>query len=360
MAEIRVNIKGDDSDIKAKFKETSAAAREFSEHVKEQFGQLKEMSADIAGEAGFGLLKKALTGLGGVSFGVLLVDQFKKASAAAVDWEKQVTALKFSLPAAFSGMAGGIYDWVESVSGGMGSLQENLGVMRALLQSGMGLDEAKAALIDIQNAAAKTSYNVADLGKAFAEIRETGRMPERFWREFPAIAPIARGLGGGEAPSADWMLRTLLPAISPGGMTSLVRTQVGQTAAAQLADFGVEMEKVTQTLGVELLPTMKEWLSEFKKAIPEMGATAKELGEDLRIAFGWIHKNMGWLFSDIAANRYPGQRTVEAAHSMLFGTAPPDMAMHASLFNDAATNLRRAAEKHEAVADKLNRAVNPH
>src|ERR1700747_232614 len=147
MAEIKVAIKGDDSDIKAKFKESSEAARVFADHVKEQFGALKEMSADIAGESGFGAVKKVLTGLGGVAFGAMIVEQFKHATEAAIDWEKQVTALKFALPQAFSGMAEGIQEWVESVSGGMGSVVENMKVMQALLQSGMGVDEAKANLI---------------------------------------------------------------------------------------------------------------------------------------------------------------------------------------------------------------------
>ena len=54
--------------MKAKFRDASGAAREFSQALKEQFASLKEMSADIAGEAGFGLIKKVLSGLGGRSF----------------------------------------------------------------------------------------------------------------------------------------------------------------------------------------------------------------------------------------------------------------------------------------------------
>jgi hypothetical protein len=289
----------------------------------------------------------------------MIVEQFKKATEAAIDWEKQVTALKLSLPAAFRDSAESIQEWVESVSGGMGSVEADMRVIAELFKAGMGVEEGKRALLDIQNAAAKLGISVEDLGLKFAEIKERGEVPERFFKEFPALAPIARGLGMPEHPTPEWMLRTLLPNIAPGGLQSPVRMEVEQTAAAQLAKFGVELENVSQTLGVELLPTLKDWLKEFRESIPQIGATAKKLGEDLGIAFTWIHKNMGWLFSDIAANRYPGQRTVEAMHESLFSTAPPDMATHNMLFKDSAVSLHRAAAANADSAEKLNRALSP-
>src|SRR5262249_32796983 len=121
MAEIKVNLKADDSDVKAKFREAGEAAREFRDHVKEQFGELKDAAADIAGETGFGMVKKALTGLGGVAFGAAIIEGFKKATEAAMAFQKTVLDLKIALGPAQAGLAEDLAHWVESVSGGMGS-----------------------------------------------------------------------------------------------------------------------------------------------------------------------------------------------------------------------------------------------
>lgn len=359
MAEINVKIKGDDEDIKRKFRESEAAGAEFAASIKERFKELKESAADIAGETGFGGIKKVLSGLGGVAIGATIVEGFKKAGEAAIQSEKQINQLRLSLPAAFSGMAESITKWVESVSGGMGSFEENMTVMRALLQSGMGIDEAEGALINLQNAAAKLGISVADLGKAFAEIKALGEVPERFWKEFPALAPIARRLGMPEKPSAQWMLQALLPNIMPGGLGAPGRMQTEATVASQLDRFGVEIENVAKELGTELLPTMKQWLAEFKEAIPQIAATAKEFGAALAELSSSLHSSLGWLFSDIAANRYPGQRTVEAMHDMLFTNQPPDPTVHYNLFHDSATALQRSAKAQEEAAEKINKALNP-
>jgi hypothetical protein len=351
MAEIKVQIKGDNEDFKRKMAESGAEACGFATQVKESLDQVKEGAADIAGETGFGGLKKVLTGLGGVAFGAMIVEQFKKAIEASLEWEKQVAALKTALPQAFQGMAESLQEWVESVSGGLGTVDENIRVFRALLQSGMNVKEAQTALIDLQNAAAKVGVSVEELGMKFAEMKSTGEVPARFFREMPALAPIARGLGMTENPSAEWMIKTLLPNIAPGGLQSPVRQEMESTASAQLARFGVELENVSQTLGVELLPTLKEWLADFKENIPIIGKTAKELGSDLAQALQYLHKNLGWLFSDIAANRYPGQRTVESWHDKLSDIASGHMG--------SVIDLKAAAQEQRAAAEALHRAVNP-
>ena len=130
MAEIKVQIKGDNEDFKRKMAESGAEARGFAAQVKESLAQVKEAAADIAGETGFGGIKKVLTGLGGVAFGAMIVEQFKKAMEAGLEWEKQVAALKTALPQGFEGMAESMQEWVESVSGGMGTVDENIRVFK--------------------------------------------------------------------------------------------------------------------------------------------------------------------------------------------------------------------------------------
>jgi hypothetical protein len=366
MAEIKVNLKADDSDVKAKFKEAGAAAKEFADHVKEQFAQIKETTADIAGEAGFGGVKKVLEGLGAVYFGAQIVEGFKKAAEAAIDFEKTVAGLETALGPAFAGLATSWAKRIEEISGAMGSFEENVAVFQGLLHAGLIPQDAFDTLINIQNAAKATGHEVGELGEAFAAMKEEGKLPERFWKQFPELAPIARGLGGGEAPTVDWMFKTLLPAIAPGGLQAPVRARTQATAAGELADLGEKFHELSEDLGTAILPTIKDFANWVKANLPEITEDFKKFGEGLAGPLEWIKKNLGWLGSDIVANRYPGQRTVEEWHSMLFSTAPPDPTMHYNLFHDSATALDRshkaqinAAEKIDAAADKLNKALNP-
>jgi len=358
MADISVKIKADDSDLKAAFQESSTEARKFSESVKEQFAELKDMTAEIAGESGFGGVKKVLTGLGTVAFGTAVVEEFKKAGEAAIDWEKQVTALKFSLPAAFSGMAESIQEWVESVSGGMGHIDADMRVMQALLQSGMGVDEAKAALVDLQNAAAKTGINFEELGLKFAEIKSLNEVPERFWKEFPALKPIARGLGMPEHPAADWMLKTLLPNIAPGGLQSPVRLETEATAAAQMADLGVKFENLAQTVGIELLPTLKDFLAELKKDMPAIAeslkAFAEQMGHFLQAMGGVAKAGMGFFGASAfkPSEGPPGLLAIQ-------GGQRPNIDWLNATWGEMVSEFREATKEHSKNASLWDRALHP-
>src|SRR5215831_17921732 len=221
MAEIKVQIKGDDSDVKAKFREASNEARIFEEHVKKSMDAITAASKNVISETGLGGISTLLGGAGlgaaAVEFSHRLVDGFKSAVTAALDFGKQISQLRSALGVAFGGQAEEWAERIRGISGAMGSFEENMAIFKGLLRGGMIPQEAYTNLINIQNAAKTLGIGVDELGEKFAEMKQRGELPERFFRQFPALAPIVRGLGGGEHPSVDWMFRTLLPAIAPGG-----------------------------------------------------------------------------------------------------------------------------------------------
>jgi hypothetical protein len=380
MAEIKVQIKGDDEDFKRKMAESAAESREFAAHVKESLAQVKDGVKDILGDNGFGGITKLFSATGiAVGVGMVgnkIVDMFKEGVTAAIEFEDKVSHLKLALGPAQAGMATDIASWVESVSGAMGSVDENMAVFQKLRQSGMGIEEAKKALIDIQNAAAQTGTSVEALGDAFSEMKALGEISPRFFREFPAIGAMVKNLlgpgppkaPGGPAPTpeaedealmsrvkekggASWMLRTVLPAISPGGMQSQARIEIESTTEGQLKNLGVQFEEVSRELGTALLPTIKEFVGDIRAAMPEITETVHHWSEDLKELLDSVHKNLGWLGRDVVADRYPGQRTVEATHEKLAAIVTGHM--------ESVIDLKAAAQEQRAAAEALHRAVNP-
>src|SRR5262245_8768708 len=233
MAEIKVNIKGDDSDIKNKFRETSAEARAFEESVKKSLEAINAASKTVVSDTGMGGIAKLLGGAGMIgaaeAFTSRIIDGFKGAVSAALDFGKQVGQLRSALGVAFAGQAEEWAERIRGISGAMGSFESNMNTFRGLLRGGMIPQDAYTSLINIQNAAKALGVDVEQLGDKFAEMKERGEVPERLFREFPALAPIVRGLGGGERPSADWMFRTLLPNIAPGGLQAPIRLGAEQS-----------------------------------------------------------------------------------------------------------------------------------
>lgn len=382
MAEIKVAIKGDDEDIKRKFRDVGREANVFGEHVKEQLDKVKDGAADVAGEAGFGLVKKALTGLGTVAFAAAIVDGFKEAALAAIEFEKKITTLKFALGPAQGGLAPDLAKWVESVSGAMGDADENMEVFSKLLKANdQDIGASQRQLIDLQNAATKMGVSVRDLGEAFADMKLEGEIRPRFFREFPEIAKQVRELLGAPAPGpgttseqaeeslnarvkaaggVDWLFKAVLPQIAPGGMQSSVRQEMEKTAAGQLADINEEFKELYVTLGTELLPTIKEWAGDLKAALPALEETFKNLGKDINDIMQALHKNLGWFFEDVVHDRYPGQRTIESTSNKLFGEHGNVFTSIAGLMHDAAEHLQKNAEINTATAERLGRAVNPY
>jgi hypothetical protein len=387
MAEIKVQLKGDDTDVKNKFREAGNAAREFRDHVKEQFAELKDAAADIAGETGFGGIKKVLGGLGTVAFGAAIVEGFKKATEAAIDFQKTVLSLKIALGPAQAGLAEDLAHWVESVSGGMGTKEENAAIMARLVKI-TDPESAKKTLIDIQNAALRLGVPTGELGEEFTGMALEGKVQPRFFRTFPELAKLARdqlGMTGwqdvqqairGKRPTdeeveeemktriearggVDWLFKQFLPAIAPGGMQYPGRLEAQKTLGFQVAELNEKFEQLYATVGEELLPVLTEWVNDIKTHLPALTESAKELGKSLADLAEWVRQHFGWLGEDISHNRYPGQRTVEAIHQGLFSTKPPDMEMHNKLFGDTATSLHRAAQHIEDSAEKQNRMLNP-
>ena len=380
MAEIKVQIKGDDSDFKRKLEESSMEAREFGVQVKESMAQAKEAATDIMSDAGFGGITKMFgpAEIAAGTFGASLVDAFKEATTAATKYEESVTHLSLALGPARAGMAKDLQDWVESVSGAMGTVEENMAVFRGLTAiKGMGLEEAKNMLIEIQNAAYQMGASVGSLGEKIIELRSLGEIPKGFFREFPQIGEMVRrrlGPGAGapgtaaeeeslaarvqKAGGADWLLKNILPAISPGGMQAPARIAAEGTAAGQLRDLGVQIENVSQEFGLQMLPTLKDFTKAIKGELPDITENLKKFGENLRgflDMIGKLHAPLDFvnraMYEISPMARMVGIKAPEGAYDF--------WGRFSNVFNLSANDLRDAAREHKEAAEALHRAVNP-
>src|SRR6201987_6329160 len=94
MAEIKVAIKGHDSDLRAKFKESSEEARVFQQNIEKSLDAIRQASQNVVSQTGLGGIAKLLGGAGlagaAVEFSNMLVKGFKDAVSAALDFQGQV------------------------------------------------------------------------------------------------------------------------------------------------------------------------------------------------------------------------------------------------------------------------------
>src|SRR5271166_581473 len=218
MAEIKVQIKGDDSDFKAKLAESGAhakhfgeevkksmgeaggEAKHFSEQVKESFDKVKEASTDIMKDTGLGGIAKLL-GMAGaagaaVEFGSKIVEAFKEGIGGAIKMESAIAHLKLALGSAREGMAEDLVKFAEANAGAVGSVEENISALKKLTGAGMTVVDAQKALIDLQNAALKTDQPLEKIADDFAAIKAEGEVRPGFFRENPEIALKARQMLG--------------------------------------------------------------------------------------------------------------------------------------------------------------------
>src|ERR1700758_1667455 len=141
MAEIKVNIKGDDSDLKAKFLDASTEAQIFADGVTKSLDAIGAASKNVVSETGLGGIAKLLGGAGLIGaaeeFTSRIVDGFKNAVTAALDFGKQVGQLRSALGVAFGGQAEEWAERIRGLSGAMGSFEENMNVFKGLLRGGM-------------------------------------------------------------------------------------------------------------------------------------------------------------------------------------------------------------------------------
>jgi len=363
MAEIKVAIKGDDSDLKAKFRESSEEARRFEEAVKKSMETVGAVSKNAISETGLGGIAKLLgaAGLTGaaIEFSHRIIEGFKNAVSAALDFGKQVGQLRSALGGTFGGQAEYWADQIRNISGAMGSFEDNMAVFKGLLRGGMLPQDALKNLIDIQNAAKALGVSVSELGDKFAEMKERGELPERFFRQFPALAPIVRGMGGGENPSVDWMFKTLLPAIAPGGLQAPGRVGAEAGIGGQIARQQEEFQKNWIELGRDLLPLVNASLKELKGYMPEITANFKALSEELQKAVpnivGFMHQFMttGERFEHPTT---PFGKGFKAVNDYLDGLQD----RITNLFNPASKYMQDAAREHKEAADAWVRATHPH
>ena len=355
MAEIKVAIKGDNEDFKRKMAESGAEARHFSEQVKESLAKTKDAAADMMGEAGFGGIKKVLTGAGVVAFGAGLIEAFKKGRNPPSISRIQVSKLRSTLGVAQAGMADDIAKWIESISGIMGSIEENMSAFAELKRAGMSIPEAQNALLNIQNLSRQSGGSIEELTHAFARMKESGEMPERFLHENIGIAERAKNmLPPGVAPDAAFMLRSLLPSF--GGLQNQARIEAEATEAGQLKSLGVQYTMMGEEIAHELLPSMKDFTGWLKAEIPIISEDLKGFAAALEGVLKWIGS-----FAPAFTRAEPGQYAISGAMPQV-GPRPDYSGIWNFLgagFQEALKPLNESTQKHNEAADKLNRALDP-
>jgi hypothetical protein len=359
MAEIKVAIKGDDADFKRKMAESGAEARHFSEVVKESLAQTKEGVADLMGEQGFGQIVKLFSAgglaVGVAGFGGAIVDAFKEGISSAIDFEDKVSKMRLTLGTASAGMADDIAKWIEAQSGAMGSIEENIAAFDELKRSGMSVEEAKNALINIQNAARETGGSIEAITHAFAEMKVAGEIPARFFKENLGIeARVKNMLGPTAAPDAAWMLRSLLP--SYGGLEAQTRKEAQATEAGQLKDLGVQYKMMEEEIGHELLPSMKDFTNWLKTEIPVISEDLKAFASALEGVINFFH---GFAPAFIRAEPYPSGFMGAAIPAKPQVNYPGIWDFLGAGFKEAMTPISQTNQKLDAAAEKLNRALDP-
>jgi hypothetical protein len=364
MAEIKVAIKGDDSDIKAKFRETSEEARVMKDTVSKSMEAIGAASKNVISETGLGGVAKLLgaAGLTGaaIEFSSMLVNGFKNAISAALEFGKQVGQLRSALGGTFGGQAEYWADQIRTISGAMGSFEDNMTVFRSLLKAGLVPQDAFSTLVNIQNAAKTLGENFEQLGEKFAEIKARPEEMSRFFREFPFLEQRVRAMGGGETPTPDWMFKTFLPGVAPGGLLAPIRQRAETSVGGQTAALQEEFNKLWVELGQDLLPVVNQSLRELKSEMPDIISSFHSLAESLQEAVPPIAKGIHFMLGKEEGTflnpSHPFGQPLKPIHDYLESVEDSIIEQ----FTDPARFLREAAEEHKQAAEALHRAVNPH
>jgi hypothetical protein len=383
MADIKVAIKGDDSDLKAKFKESSAEANAFKENVEKSLDAIKAASQNVVSQTGLGGIAKLLgaAGLAGaaVEFSNVLVKGFKDAVTAALDFGAQIGKLRAALGTAFAGQAEAWAEKIQSISGVMGGFEENMAIFAGLVRTGLIPDTAFKNLIDIQNAAKSLGVGVDELGEKFVEMRSEGEVPPRMFREMPALAARVRQMlpAGGPAAApgatpeeglaarvkaaggADWLFKTVLPAIAPGGLQAPARFGAETSTRGQFMGITEEFNKLWRELGTDLLPVVNEALRGLKTEMPDIIKSFHELGEELKVVVPVAVKALHFFFGrdqgTLLNPSHPFGQPLKPIHDYLESVENNIF----TLFQDPIRFLKEAAAEHKEAAEALHRAVNP-
>jgi hypothetical protein len=381
MAEIKVQIKGDDADLKAKFKESSAEARVFQENVQKSLDAISEASKNVVSQTGLGGIAKLLGGAGlagaAVEFSNMLVKGFKDAVSAALDFQGQVGKLRAALGTAFAGQAEDWANKIQAISGVMGGFEENMAIFRGLLRTGLIPDTAFKNLIDIQNAAKSLGVSVDELGEKFVEMRSEGEVPPRMFREMPALAARVRAMlpaGGPETPGAapeeslaarvkaaggaDWLFKTVLPTLAPGGLQAPIRLGAEASTRGQFMGMTEEFNKLWRELGQDLLPTVNESLRQLKAEMPVIIGAMHMLGEELGKDVPKVVKFLQDFFGTGERIEHPHTAFGQGLKSVndYLQTVQDNLW---NLFFKPAQVLTEAAVQQKEAAENLHRLANP-
>jgi hypothetical protein len=360
MAEIKVNIKGDDSDIKAKFRQTSEEARVMKDAVSKSMEAIGAASKNVISETGLGGVAKLLgaAGLTGaaIEFSHTLVNGFKNAVSAALDFGKQVGQLRTALGGAFGGQAEYWADQIRTISGAMGSFEDNMTVFRSLLKAGLVPQDAFSTLINIQNVAKLLGEDFEQLGEKLAEVKARPEAMSRFFREFPFLEARVKAMGGGEKPTPDWMLQTFLPGVAPEGLLAPIRRRAETSIGGQIASQQEEFNKLWVELGQNLLPVVNEALRDLSKEMPEITAAFKVLADELKAIMPATVKTLHFFIDPTNPKLHPFGEPLKPISDYL--TSVEDNIY--KFFAQPAQFLKEAAEQQKQAAIDIHRAHNPH
>lgn len=379
MAEIKVQIKGDDSDLKSKFRESSADARVFSESVEKSLDAIKTASQAVVSQTGLGGIAKLLGGaglLGAIDeFSHRLVQGFKDAIKAALDYQAVIGKTRSALGMAFGGQAEHWTEQVEKISAAMGGFEPSIAIFQGLARN-MVPEQAFKNLIDIQNSAKMLGVGLDELGEKFVEMRSEGEVEPRMFKEMPALAarvrtmlppgPTMPGVPEEEnlaarvkaAGGVDWLFKTVLPALAPGGLQAPVRLGAEASTRGQFLTITEEFNKRWRELGQDLLPIVNESLRELKAEMPAVTESFKTLGEELQRD---VPKVVGFLKDFFGTGERLEHPTTAFGRGFKTVNDYLDTVEQriGELFTNPSQLLKDAAAEQKAAAADLHRVVNP-
>lgn len=380
MPEVDVKIKGDDSDLKKKFEESAKQAKEFGDKIKEQLNQAKDVAVDFAGEQGLGKIAGQLgSGLGIAAFGTAIAKLFTDSVESASKLETELVKLGSALGPAQAGMARDLKDWLESVSAGMGGVEENMKVFQGLVHL-FPVEEAKRMLIDIQNAALQMRIPVDQLGDAIIEMKNLGEVPRGMFREMPELGPLVRAKlppiipAPGETPEqveekvgaqmkaaagtgnvADWFIRNVLPTVAPGGLQAGVRIATQETNEAKWDAVAIAFDNMKEEIGGELLPAIKEFADYLKANIPEIGRDLKGFAEALEKLIEFMNSAMKGT-GDVFHAAFGGANIEDIRRAR---EQPANIDWLRTFWNEMTREFQAATSTNRENAMLMNKALNP-
>jgi hypothetical protein len=299
------------------------ALSQAAQKAKEFAAQTKDVGKDIFKEtAGGGAFK--MVGLGGAAaaataFGVAVVEASKEGLQAFGKMEQQVLQLKYNLKD--PSVAREVHDWIKQIALGTDDVDKLQAAFVSLSESGLGLEESKQMLQDLQAVALKSGSSVDELAEAFRRAKEggldAGEGASRLLKALPglsreiekqktSVSETVRSDVGRWDPAAgvyehmhkaeeeadkilamtpaDFLksgyfktanLEQAIHAMAPRGMVAEERQTLEGTQGA----LDKVIDELKESLGEGLAPAVKQITNALTENLPEIESALKEFGQ---------------------------------------------------------------------------------